>query len=120
LSLVKNVRHEARLNERGKDGVSAREHLEGRLRMALLMGKSPVIEGLDPPPFPDCLTYLRDWLFELHGRSGLGMSGAAPLSYATIEYWAKLNDITVQPHEVQALLVLDSVYLNPGKPEARE
>lgn len=45
------------------------------------------------------------------------MSGLAPLSYATVESWARLHDLTVAPEEVEALMLLDMIRLHPDPPE---
>lgn len=37
-----------------------------------------------------------------------------PLSYTTIADWARLKDVDVEPHEVGALIALDSAMLHPG------
>jgi hypothetical protein len=44
------------------------------------------------------------------------MNGVAPLSVSTIDAWSRLTETDVQPHEVNALLVLDSVKLHPQSP----
>jgi len=66
-------------------------------------------EQLIGPAVPESLAYLRDWLFQLVGRSGVGMAGAAPLSYGTIADWARLTGNTPTPDDVEALLYLDAV-----------
>ena len=43
--------------------------------------------------------------------------GLAPLGYATVEAWARLMDVEVEPHEVEALMVLDAVMRNPEAPK---
>lgn len=61
---------------------------------------------------PDEVEYLIDWTYELVGRSGVGMSGVAPLTYTTVEAWARLKDIgELHPMEVEALLLFDSILL---------
>jgi hypothetical protein len=57
-------------------------------------------------------------LYELHGRSGVGMSGPAPLSYSTIADWSRLKGVVILPEEIDALLLLDSVMLFPGERES--
>lgn len=69
------------------------------------------------PDVPACLAYLLDWLDQLHGRSGVGMNSIVPLTYSTIAEWSRLTDTVVAPHEVHALIVLDSVRCHPGTPE---
>jgi len=78
------------------------------------MGNKDAQRELDEvPSFPEELAYLVDWCYSLYGRSGIGFSGVAPLTYATIESWARLNDRQIEPYEVSALLVLDGVLNNP-------
>lgn len=45
------------------------------------------------------------------------MDGAAPLSYATIEAWSRLTDTRVEPHEVDALLMLDAAIRHSEEPK---
>lgn len=44
------------------------------------------------------------------------MSGYAPLSYTTVEAWARLMGTRVRPWEVEALIAVDAVLLAPGTP----
>lgn len=113
---MRALRHESRLNQRDKDGFTQREHLEG-LAARGVPSAAAMLEG---PPVPDEFAYLRTWVYELHGRSGLGMGGFAPLSYATIDAWARLTDRTVTPAEVEALIQLDTALLAPGGADADE
>lgn len=70
------------------------------------------------PEFPDALAYLWGWVLELHGRSGIGMGGANPLTYTTIADWAILTRNRPQPYEVEALVALDgALYVATEKPE---
>ena len=39
------------------------------------------------------------------------------LSYTTIADWARLKDLDVQPHEVMALIAIDSAMLHPEEKE---
>jgi hypothetical protein len=50
----------------------------------------------------------------LHGRSGVGPGGLAPLSYSTLAHWSALTANRVEPYEVEALLLLDATLLAPG------
>lgn len=68
---------------------------------------------LDGPPAPSCLEYLLGWIAALHGRSGVGPSSINPLTYETIESWARLMDVCPQPHEVETLLILDGIMCHP-------
>ena len=58
---------------------------------------------------PEEVKYLVQWAEHLRGRSGLGFSGVAPLSFTTIKDWAELMQIgTLHPLEIDALLSLDA------------
>ena len=48
------------------------------------------------------------WATSLVGRSGVGLGGLSPLSYDTIDAWARLNGLWPSPLEVDALIMLDS------------
>lgn len=48
------------------------------------------------------------------------MEGVAPLSYATVEAWARLCEIPVEPHEVEALMALDGAMLCPDEVQEEE
>ena len=92
-------------------GVTRRAYVEASSNpesRALLIG----------PECPESLDYLKAWAYALHGRSGVGMNGAAPLSYGTIADWSRLTGHMPSPEDVDALLVLDSVLLSP-EPTAR-
>lgn len=65
-------------------------------------------EALRGPKFPVAVEYLRRWAYELHGRSGFTMDGAAPLSYETITHWAKWTRRHPEPWEIDVLLDLDA------------
>ncbi len=111
------MRHEARLDRVVKDdpaNATERDHL----MVAAGKGVASAIRALAGPGFPDGMGYLYGWAQELHGRSGVGMSGYNPLTYSTIADWARLKDVDIEPHEVDALLYLDAVMLHPGDREA--
>lgn len=65
--------------------------------------------------FPEELQYLKDWSLELFGRSGVGESGFAPCSFETLYYWSKKKKVQVEPHEIDALILLDSIRRYPPK-----
>lgn len=78
------------------------------------MGNLRAILRLAPPwPIPEAVAHLWRWAVELHGRSGGGMGGLMPLSYSELRAWAKLRDIRIRPHEVDALIRIDAVMLHP-------
>ena len=45
------------------------------------------------------------------------MSGYSPLTYTTIAHWSELTGNRPAPHEVQALMWIDSILLSDGKDE---
>jgi hypothetical protein len=61
------------------------------------------------------LEYLYRAAIEMHGRSGVGMGGLMPVSFTTIADYSRLKDIQFRPHEVDAIVQLDSVLLYPGE-----
>lgn len=69
------------------------------------------------PGCPEELEYLVSWGFQLYGRSGIGMEGVAPLSYATVSHWSELTDTPLEPYEVEALMRVDAAIRNPEEPE---
>lgn len=77
-------------------------------------GNAGAIAALAGPEIPEEFAYLRDWTFELVGRSGVGMGGAAPLSYTTVRDWALLTHRRPSAWEVEVLIRLDAVVRNPG------
>lgn len=72
---------------------------------------------LDVPECPESLAYLRDWCYALHGRCGAGMGGLNLLSYAEVGWWAMLTGNHPTPEEVEALVRLDLVLMNPDEEE---
>lgn len=92
-----------------------RDHLEAAARN----GNQTAIATLDGPPIPDAVAYLWGWYAELAAGRGEGLAGAAPITYADIEAWARLLDRRPSPHEVSALLELDRAVRHPA-PEADE
>jgi hypothetical protein len=106
--------HEAEMNTIDKDGVRVRDHYTELARR----GRQDAIEKLEGYPLPDSVSYLYDWATHMVGRSGVGMSGLAPLSYGTVRDWATLTGNDPKPHEVEALMALDSVMRGGVKKEA--
>jgi hypothetical protein len=115
--------HEARMSTPDKDGVTLRDIQTERLRKNLPGAK----EALEGPGVPQDMEYLYGFATELTGRSGVGMSGANPLSFTTIKDWQGLTGNRLDPDETYALLRLDAVMRHPPeekptevKPEAKE
>jgi hypothetical protein len=59
--------------------------------------------------------YLCDWLYELHGRSGMNEHGYAPLSWPSVAAWSQFSGRVPDRAEQDALFLLDSVLLSPGE-----
>lgn len=72
------------------------------------------------PEYPEALDYLLVWLTQVHGRSGAGMNGPAPLNPLVLESMARLKGWRVTSDEADALLTLDAVLLAPGVEEAED
>ena len=90
--------------EKAPDGkMSTREHYEIAARWD--EGARKMLQG---PKLPDGFAYLWRWAGELYGRSGVGMSGAAPLNPLVIEGWARGVGETVTPREFRALMRIDT------------
>ena len=109
--------HVVELNRAGPDGSPQRAHWEEGARV----GNAAALAHLTPPEYPDCMQYLWDWALELHGRSGVGMGGLAPLTYEAIMAWAVLRRVRLTPAEVAALITIDTVLCSGSgekKPEA--
>jgi hypothetical protein len=114
---VQAAQHECYLDTPVRDSKGSvtgknRDHLE----VAARKGSARAIAALyNGPQIPDSVAYLWDWARELHGKSGVGMSGFNPLTYTTIADWARLTGNEPEPHEVEALFWLDAILLNPPK-----
>lgn len=104
--LIESVKQDTELARGVKDSSgSQRKHLEKLARK----GDKTAREALRPKGlYPRWIGYLKGWISDLHGRSGVGMSGYAPLTYTQIEAWARLKGIRPEPHEVEALMSLDT------------
>jgi hypothetical protein len=48
------------------------------------------------------------------------MTGLSPLSYATIESWSRLKNMSPTPSDVDTLLLLDAVLLNPPEEDKED
>lgn len=115
--MIAHVRHEARLSQPVRDGKGkpAGTTQRAALEHAARRGSASAIQQLASPPCPPELDYLRRWAYELTGRSGFSEVGMNPLTYGTIESWARLTGRHPSPADVDALLRLDDVLRNPGE-----
>lgn len=88
------------------------------MREAARRGSAAARKALaEIPDYPEDFEYLVEWVYQLHGRSGVGFGSMAPLSYVTIKAWQETMGIEgLEPQEVEALIYLDSILLtNPDK-----
>lgn len=67
---------------------------------------------------PPRVEHLHAWIYQLHGKSGVGMEGAAPLTYGTIADWARLTGVEPTGDDVEALMRLDLVMLTEYRAKA--
>lgn len=72
---------------------------------------------LQGPSCPQSLRYLLVWCYELHGRSGVGMSGLNPLTWETLGAWSRLTGSVPDGEDTHALFLLDATLLNPAEPK---
>lgn len=68
-------------------------------------------QPIDVPELPLAGWHLWDWFWDLHQARGGGF-GPAPLSYAEIEAWARLQLAHPRPWEVSVLRLMDGAYLS--------
>lgn len=96
--------------------------MRDHLSVAANSGHGPSQSILDGgPECPSGFDYLKSWAYQLHGRSGAGVSGLAPLSPTTIRHWRKeLGLPPLDPLEFTALITLDAAMLAPGDMEGSE
>jgi len=107
------ARHHVECARKGPDGAAQRAHWE----LAAAQGNADARRKLEGPEFPDHLAHIWEWARDLHGRSGVGMAGAAPLSYQEIAAWQRLTGIVLEPIEVEALIAVDGALMGVALPE---
>ena len=114
-----HVAHQARLDQPNEAGERARPYLEARAeRVARARGLDSLEyaearAALDGPGPPEAIRYLLEWSDDLYGRSGVGMNGLAPLTWESLDAWARRKNVDVLPHECDALMALDSLRRHP-------
>lgn len=109
------MRHATRLDRPDTNGVTLRATLELRASQ----GSRQAVADLTPPDYPESLTYLLGWSHELVGRSGVGMDGAAPLSWSTLDAWSRLTGRVIDSNDCDALMLLDHAFRHPEEPESK-
>lgn len=107
------MRHATRLDRADEHGVTLRAMLELRASQ----GDASSIRDLTPPEYPESVEYLLRWSQELVGRSGMGQFAAAPLSWPSLDAWARRTGRDPSYEEQMALMELDTAMRNPEEPE---
>jgi hypothetical protein len=105
----------AQFQRKGKDGTRWIDNLVEGARQ----GNKAAQEKLDSlPEIPEGFEYLVQWAQDLYGRSGIGMSGAAPLSPTVLKDWAEGMDYApLHPLEFEALFKLtDAMFVTDDEP----
>lgn len=110
------VAHETEMDTPDKDGVPARAHWE----LLASRGRVDAIERVRGYEMPLEMGYIYAAAGAMFGRSGVGMSGVAPLSYSTVRDWMSLTGTRLAPHEVEAVIALDGVMRTPVAVEKEE
>ena len=100
---------DARLATPDESGTPARAHLVA----AAARGSEHAIRMLEGPALPTALEYLWEWYQELRRGLGAGLEGIAPLSWVTLDAWARRTGRDPEPHEADALFSLDAVTRHP-------
>lgn len=91
------------------------------MEQAAKFGSKAATKKLESVPVcPAQTEYLVEWVSQLFGRSGIGFGTIAPLSYSTIAFWSELKRVTLEPYEVEALIVLDAAMRAEESPEPQE
>ena len=83
-------------------------------------GSEAARAALDGPECPESLAYLLTWSRQLFGRSGVGMNGHSPLTWETLDAWARWTGNVPDREDVDALFVINSVMLFPDLPKDAE
>jgi hypothetical protein len=102
-----------------KAGVAQREHLKALATSSNAAVRAKAVAMLKSPGCPEEFAYLRDWLYQIYGRSGVGFGDVAPLSWQTVESWARITGNRPTADEVEMLMALDQT-LRKAAAEARE
>lgn len=101
------------------DKRTLRQQLEALAqRPNLSRGSAKLLEQLESPPYPDVLEYLWKWFVDLSRSREIfyapdGTPVKMRLKYSDLFMWSHLTRKEIRPYEVDALFLIDSIYLNP-------
>jgi hypothetical protein len=71
------------------------------------------VAALSPPPFPEALAYLWDVFERLDAMRRVGFNGLERLAPADVQAGLELFHVKLDPHEVEALVLVDLAMLHP-------
>lgn len=92
----------------GKTSTVGRE-----LEMGARLGDEKSIALLNGPEPPPSVAYLLEWADALGQYRTMGQHGWHRVAPESVESWARQRDLTLLPHEVDALATLDALLLYP-------
>jgi hypothetical protein len=108
------VAHDARLAKPSRPDDPKSPSVRQDMERLAARGNARAQAALEGPEMPQEFRYLREWSDALFGRSGVGMSGVAPLSHGTVLAWSLTTGHRPTPAEVEALMLLDTVRRDPS------
>jgi hypothetical protein len=101
-ALIEFAAHQFRLDKPRGDGSTDRQHLQA------VAERSPAAaEQLAGPPLPAAIAHVWAWFCQLDAGRGGGGFGPTPLSWGTLDAWARLTRTRPTAFEVHCLLALD-------------
>ena len=92
-------------------GIPLRKHLE----RAAERGTASAVARLNGPRCPEALRYLLSWLYRMHGKSGVSMDGAVPLTPSTVLDFARAYDTAFEPWEIDLLIEADVALITAAR-----
>jgi len=72
-------------------------------------GKTP--KELESPPFPTLVSHIWSAFIALSSARTNGYNGPNPLTYTDIKAWAELTNSYVSSRDVEAIKLLDTVFI---------
>jgi hypothetical protein len=112
--LAEAAEHDFRLLARQPDGETLRTHLEA----AAARGNARAIAAIEGPECPEAARHVWGWFQHLSSRRGSNGFGLNALTYLEVDAWARLRGIRPEPWELEALFLLDALYLVATRPKA--
>jgi hypothetical protein len=113
-ALVRYVAWDVEMSTPNEEGATLRDALRELARR----GRTDVLEKLNGPRLPRTVRYLLDWTRDIRRGVGRDTNGLAPLTWVSLDAWARHTDHQPAPHEVDAIFLLDAVMRDPSIAEA--